>query len=86
MYVEAMVLKFTFITPTGIQTAGPCQLTQGEEVVRPALEVVETYVQTVVQEVAFDACSEAFGGLPLQLSVTNVTDDNTSSVAVEHKT
>ena len=86
MYVKTMILKLTVIAPACIQTTGPCQLAQREEIAGPALEVIETYIQTVVQEVTLNTCCKAIGSLPLQLCVTDVTNDNTCYIAVQHTT
>ena len=86
MRIETVVLEFSFVTPVDIKTAGPCQLLQGKQVAGPALEEVETQIQTVVEEVTLHACREARCGLPFQLGVANVTDDNTCSSAVQHAT
>ena len=40
--VETAVLKFAFVAPAGIQTAGPSQLTEREQIIGPTLEIVET--------------------------------------------
>ena len=56
MQVEAVVFKLAFIAPAGIQSAGPGQLTEREEVASVTLEVVEAQVQAVIEEVSFDSC------------------------------
>ena len=82
--IEAHILELTLITPVLLESAGPGKLAQGEKVRRPTLEEVQSQVQAVAQEITCQASRQATGGLPLQVSVADVSDNLAADTFRKH--
>ena len=72
--LETGVLEFALVAPALSQTAGPCQLAQGEQILGPSLEIVEAEVDAVIQYIGLHTGSQPAGALPSQRRVADITD------------